>query len=37
MRGTEVNASVRVLPVLLLGAVAGLAGCNKVSTSNRMH
>ncbi|WP_367380250.1 YiiG family protein [Stenotrophomonas cyclobalanopsidis] len=23
------NASVRVLPVLLLGAVAGLAGCNK--------
>jgi len=29
MRGTEVNASVRVLPVLLLGAVAGLAGCNK--------
>ena len=30
------NASVRVLPVLL-GAVVGLAGCNKVSPSNRMH
>ncbi len=28
MQGTELNASVRVLPVLLLGAIAGLAGCN---------
>ncbi len=37
MRGTEVNASIRVLLVLLLGAMVGLAGCNKVSTSNRMH
>lgn len=27
-QGKKLNASVRVLPVLLLGAIAGLAGCN---------